>query len=305
MVVDLWNAVGETQRARGDYDRAERSFQSGLALARTELAADESILPSLANNLAGLYKDTERFDQAELLLQESLRQFESQHADSATLATAHLNLAEVYRLQGRLPEAEPRYAKALLLARKSLGAGNPDLAPFLTQTAACARELRRYSRAESLYAEAQALLSRTVGREHPYYAQALEDLGELREAKGDRSGALSSGKQVLEIQRSLLGADHPDVARTYVTLARRSPRGPEATRWLEQAIAIFDSTRAYPEARVEARSLRARWSAAAGDLPAARADLALALEDIDTLRARRGGGDPTRVVPGRAIGLLT
>jgi len=294
MVVDLWNALGETQRARGDYDRAERSFHRGLELARAELSAEEPILPSLTNNLAGLYKDTERFDQAELLLLESLRLFESQQADSATLATAQLNLAEVYRLQGRLVEAEPRYARALAMARRSLGAGNPDLAPFLTQAAACERELRRYTRAESLYAEAQALLSRTVGREHPYYAQALEDVGALREAKGDRSGALKSSRQVLEIQRTLLGADHPDVARTYVTLARRSPRGPEAARWLEQAIAILDSTRAYPEARVEARALRARWSAAAGDLRAARVDLGLALQEIDTLRARRGGGDPTR-----------
>ena len=293
-IVDLSNSLGETQRARGDYERAEQSFRSGLEVAHAELAPEDPILPSLANNLAGLYKDTERFDQAELLLLESLRLLEPQQVDPATLATGQLNLAEIYRLQGRLQEAEPRYARALALARSGLGDKNPDLAPFLSQAAAMQRELRRYARAESLYAEAQALLSRTVGREHPYYAQTIEDLGALREAKGDKPGALKLGRQVLEIQRNLLGAEHPDVARTYVALARRSAKGPEATRWLAQAIAILDSTRAYPEARVEARALRARWSAAAGDLRAARGDLGLALQDIDTLRARRGGGDPTR-----------
>jgi CHAT domain-containing protein/tetratricopeptide (TPR) repeat protein len=299
-LADLWNAVAEIQRARGDLERAESSFLNGLGVARAELSPQDPILPYLSNNLAGLYKDMERYDQAELLLLESLRLGESANPDSAVLAAGYLNLAEVYRLQGRTEEAEPRYDQALVMARRALGKENPDLATYLNQSAALQRQLGHYRRAEALYAEAQALLSRTLGKEHPSYAQTLDDLSALREARGDYAGALRIGQQALEIRRTLLGAEHPDVALTYVSLARqaKAARGfgdAQANRWIERAVAILDSTRAYPEARAEAHAARARWKASSGDLGAAMTDLDVALREVDTLRTRRGGGDLARV----------
>ena len=88
----------------------------------------------LVNNLAGLYKDQNRYLEAEPLLVEALAQRRATAtADSEAVAVGELNLAELYRLQGRFDEAAPLYDSALGLARRRLGADNPNALPYLAQ----------------------------------------------------------------------------------------------------------------------------------------------------------------------------
>src|SRR5262249_34369648 len=63
---------------------------------------------------------------------------------------------------------------------------------------------------------------------------------------------------------------------------------------LEDAIAILDTSVAYPEARLEAHALRAESHHRRGDQADAIADMVLALSLVDSVRARRGGGDDIR-----------
>src|SRR5262249_54147796 len=131
------------------------------------------------NNLAGIYRDQERFDEAETLLRRSLSLRRAQHADDADLAAATLNLAELYRVQGKLEEAEPLYAEALRLARKALPAGSPELLEFVNQAAVLDRARGKRERARAGFGEALRLAEAGLGPDHPRVAQTRLDLGEL------------------------------------------------------------------------------------------------------------------------------
>jgi hypothetical protein len=100
------------------------------------------------------------------------------------------------------------------------------------------------------------------------------------------------------LREQTLGPRHPDVAQTLVDLAGAKARGPggldAAAPLVVRAIAILDSTGTYPETRLEAYALRARWHAGRGRKAEALADADRALAEVDTLRAHRGGGDETR-----------
>lgn len=303
---DGHNNLGELARVRDRLEEAERHFRLGLELARATLAADDPMRLALENNLAGLFKDRGRYDEAEPLLESALATLEAGGADAEALATARLNLAEVRRLQGRPERAGPLYASALEEARRALGPGHPGLVTFLNQAAVCEQELGRFDRAKPLYREAGAILEATLGPGHPLLAQNLVDLARFDLAVAVREGdpavpvaeAESLLARALALRERSLGPAHPDVAlvlleqaraRALAAADRDAPAAP-----LERALAILDAGGAYPDARLDGYAQRARWRERRGERDAAIADMAVALAAMDSLRASRGGGDETR-----------
>lgn len=299
-VVDGLNNLGEVTRIQDKYRESESYFRRGLEVARSRLPADDPLRAALLNNLAGVYKDLARYDDAEPLLIQALAFRDSAAApDSVALADAHLNLAEVYRLQGRTDEAAPHYERALAIARQAFGADHPELVPFLNQLAVLHRERGEFELAEPLFRESLALLERTLGADHPLLAQSQHDLAELLERRAKFSEAEQMYRRALAIRERRLGANHPEAAITRVDLARCLSRDPAAgdaaaLPELERAIATLDSSRAYPETRLDAYALRAELRERRGEPAAAIADLVVALDAVDALRPGRGGGEQTR-----------
>jgi CHAT domain-containing protein/tetratricopeptide (TPR) repeat protein len=293
-IADGHNNLGELSRVRDQLDSAETHFRLGLE-AGNSLPQDDPVRFGLTNNLAGLYKDLGRYDEAEPLLESGLATIE-RSADPGTIATARLNLAEVQRLQGRPEEAVVLYRKSLEGARAALGPAHPDLVPFLNQTAVCEQAVGRYARAESLYLETGSIVAATLGPEHPLVAQNLGDLATLRIAEGRAVEADTLLGRAIALRERTLGQDHLDVALLLVERARvRAPRDPAvAASWRERAIRILDAGRAYPDARLDAYAQRAEWQASRGRRDLAIADMTVALAAMDSLRAWRGGGDETR-----------
>ena len=303
---DAHNNLGELARVRDQLGDAEDHFRRGLSLARAHLEAGDPVRLGLSNNLAGLFKDLGRFDEAEPLLEDGIATLEATGSDPGGLATARLNLAEVQRLQGRPQQAAPLYARALEDARRALGAHHPDLVPFLNQAAVCEQELRHFARAESLYRETGAILEATLGPEHPLLAQNLVDLARFElsayppapRPSAPASQVDSMLARALALRERTLGPSHPDVALVLLeqsralALERSETDAPLAP--LHRAMAILDSCRAYPDSRMDAYAQLARWQARRGTRAAAIADLAVALAQMDSLRASRGGGDETR-----------
>ena len=294
------NDLGEIHRVLDRGTESERDFVRGLELARTHRAVEDPLRAALLNNLAGLYRDRARYADAEPLLEESLRLRESPPgAGPVAIATARLNLAEIYRLQGRNDDAAPLYAKALELARPALGAGHPSLAAFVNQAAVSFEEDGRLDEAEPLFREALAGAEQALGPRHPLVAQTLDDLGRLLERRGAWAAAESTYRRALEIREAALGPEHPDAASVRVDLARCLWHGPHheaaaAGALLASAVAVLDSARENPEARLEAHALASELDERAGEHERAATDLSAALDLLDTLRAERGGGDATR-----------
>jgi CHAT domain-containing protein len=299
-IVDGLNNMAEISRVQDRYEEAAGYFERGLAIAAARLPAGGPLAGALRNNLAGLYKDMGRYDDAEPLLADILQELErAPSLDREALATARLNLAEVYRLQDRAEEAEPLYRRALAEARRALPAESPELVPFVNQAAVGFQALGRPELAEPLYRETLARAERALGADHPLVAQSLHDLAVLMAERGSTREAADTLRRALAIRGRTLGEDHPEAAVTRVELARclwadRERGDQAAASELERATAVLDRTAAYPAARLEAYALRARMHAEEGRLEPAIADLAVALALVDTLRATHGGGDQSR-----------
>jgi tetratricopeptide (TPR) repeat protein len=70
------------------------------------------------------------------------------------VATSLINLADLYRVQGRTADAEPLFHRALAIAEKALGPAHPSVALSLNNLAAQFWAQGRYADAEPLYRRA-------------------------------------------------------------------------------------------------------------------------------------------------------
>jgi tetratricopeptide (TPR) repeat protein len=88
--------------------------------------ADHPTTASSLNNLAALYYDQGKYEQAEPLYKRALaideKAYEPDHPDVATDLN---NLANLYYNQGRYEQAEPLYQRALAICERALGPDHP------------------------------------------------------------------------------------------------------------------------------------------------------------------------------------
>src|SRR5262245_9437130 len=299
-IVDGLNNLSELARVQDKFTEAVAYSERGLAIAEARLRPDDPVIGALHNNLAALYMDLGRYDDAEPLSVSYLDQMRrAPRPDPELLATAELKLAELYRLQDRLDEAEPLHEQALTLARQTLPAESPDLVPFVNQAAVVYHALGHADRAEPLYRETLVRSEQALGLDHPLVAQSLHDLGVLLTDRGRFGEAADSLGRALTIRTRVLGDAHPEASATRVELARCLSLDPArgdtaAAPLLDRAITALDPGGADPAARLDAHALRARLRARAGHTDEAIADIEVALALVDTLRASHGGGDQSR-----------
>ena len=82
--------------------------------------------------------------------------------------------------------------------------------PLISRLALYFNHLGAYDRAEPLFEESLAAKRRTLGDEHPETLISINNLGSLREAKGDLAGAEPLYEEGLAASRRTLGDEHPD-----------------------------------------------------------------------------------------------
>lgn len=292
------NDLGELRRQQGDYESAAK-FLEGLARdAEKKLGDKDPQFPSFLNNLAGVYKDQERYDDAESLLRRSLALRRSAKApDTYSIARAELNLAEVYREQGKFEEAAPLYVSALADARKALGPRHPELFEFLNQLAVLRRDQGQLAKAESPMREALALAERGFGPDAPRVGWTHLDLAELLRLRGQCPAARPHLDRAITIREKAYGPAHPDVAEALVESAACRPKdaaGRRAARAeLDRAIGILEGSEAHPAVEVKALETRARLLRPTDKAGATR-DLDAAIGAVERMRPHRGGGERTR-----------
>lgn len=250
----------------GKYDEAELLY-------RAALKKDPKSLRH-RNNLAQLYRNLGRNQQAEKLLVEVLAESEARlgahHPDTAV---ARNNLADLRSEQGRYQEALELYQTALsdleairgeshrhssyvrgalaglhrelgeyqeaeTLLKKSLvllPEKDPGRAAILQALGRVEREAGRFARAESYYLQALRLQEEALGADHPEILASRNSLGILYMEIADYPQANELFAQVLTARRKLLGPDHPDTVTSINNLADLSARN----RQYEQAVDLY------------------------------------------------------------------
>ena len=214
--------AGIYQRAEAEYLAALDAWESSPDASRVERAKAH-------NNLAVLYRQWWRLDDAEKQVRHALE------LDRAAIFWH--TLAETLRLEGRYSES--------LSALDSAEAAGPDpyeLGTILQARASVAVDQHRLDLAEPLYRQAVAELLKVFPPAHPSVLAAKGNLGVVLSAAKRDKEAESLLVAVYRDARTAMGASHPRVAASANNLAqlyRSQKRYAEADTLYREAISIW------------------------------------------------------------------
>jgi tetratricopeptide (TPR) repeat protein len=151
--------------------------QTSSRVAMLALYGDQS--EELAQALDGeaeLYKAVGDYGHAEPLLVSSLEMRRKLlPADNAEIAESENDLGELYTLTGAYQKAEPLLLEAFSM-RQKLGQETADVAQSYEALAFLYKSTGRPKDAEQSFRQAVSIYGKTLGGEHPDYANALENL---------------------------------------------------------------------------------------------------------------------------------
>ena len=211
------------------YSKAEKYLESYLKLSRDLIKSDGSYAMALIA-LADLYKNIQRYSDAEQMYEESLEILrklakENPQVYDSYVAVA-LALAILYADTQRYSEAEQMYEESLEICRK-LAKDNPQVyepyvAVALNALASLYVYTQRYSEAEQMYVESLEI-RRKLSKDNPQVyeadvAEALYNLALLYYITQRYSEAEQMYEESLEIRRKL-SKDNPQVYESDVAMA--------------------------------------------------------------------------------------
>ncbi len=204
--------VGWTLASKGEFSAAESCYNEALAIQKDSLGPEH---PFTARTL--MYLGDVRLKQgdaptADLLYQQSLALrkmiFGDDHPDTARTL---MSVAWLAQLNGQIEEAGRMYAHALKVFERTCGPDYPDTGNAMNHLGAWHLRYRDdVLQARELLERSVLIHERLLGTDHPYTLRALAHHAELRMAMGDTRGAHEELSVVIEKQRLLLGAEHPD-----------------------------------------------------------------------------------------------
>jgi tetratricopeptide (TPR) repeat protein len=185
----LANIEGDHERARGLYERARRAFQ----------AAGDSANEALAlHNVAMLFADEERWNDADDAYRASLALFEQQ-GNRAMIGSVALNRAEVLSARGQLDEAILSAETALAISTEIGDEGGRGEA---LRWRGHAR--RRLGDAESAERDLHESIRIAASLPSPLLeAEATEELGRLFVERADLERGRHALRRALELYKSL------------------------------------------------------------------------------------------------------
>ena len=198
----LLSKTAEYLRSHARFVQAEPLYERALAI--RERSGDSKTLGTLYN-LAALYVEQGKYEQAEQLLQSKHEQGELLYQQAlaiweASLGREHIdvvyplnNLANLYKAQGKHAQVEPLYQRALAireqweqfllrglaLVEQQLGLEHSDVAYVLNDLANLYKAQGKYAQAEPLYQRALAIWEKSLGPEHPDTQKARRNYASL------------------------------------------------------------------------------------------------------------------------------
>jgi tetratricopeptide (TPR) repeat protein len=116
------------------------------------------------------------------------------------------------------------------------------------------------ARAAEVHSRALAIREAALGEDHPDVAESLYNLGKVRHAIGEATGAQAAFERALAIFEKALGPDHPTVAYPLfglATLALSQGRATAAVELAERSLALREAAAVPATERAESQLLLA------------------------------------------------
>ena len=235
---------------QGELDRADELLAGSVAIYREQEAgaAESGETDGLAaalnewghnHHLAGDYPGAlERYVEA--------RQRYEGLGETGTSAYFEVigNLAQVYELQGKFPQAEQAYRRTLAFQSDALPEGHPTRIDTTHNLAVVLHQVGKFDEAARYYQLSLDMERQAMGEDHPALGTTLANFGRMYHEQGQLDRAEPLYRQALAHTLRTRGEDHPFVAYDKVNLARllTDLENPGAGELFEEALAHYART---------------------------------------------------------------
>jgi CHAT domain-containing protein/Tfp pilus assembly protein PilF len=211
--------LGLVRAARGELAKAIPLFERALVIRRASLPADSANVADTLDQLALVLIQLERFKDARVRLDESMRIRDRRAADPIGLSRTLELIGTLYRYAGPYADAGPPLERALAI-RTRLTPTHPETASVM-QVHGDVLFLRGDSGgALNVWSSALAMAERTLGPEHPSIAEFLRRLGFAEFSSGRLTEARRLRERAVRVGEAALAPCDPAVTRLLNGLAQ-------------------------------------------------------------------------------------
>lgn len=280
-IAELLNNLGAQYQILGRYSQAEDLLVQALDAWERHPALVEDRARTKAN-LAGIYRATGRYADAEKIYLDLLEHAGSRFGkDSENYAALLAELAELYRRQGRLDQAQRAAEHALAKTERA----TEILAPIL-------RSRGQVADALALFQRAHAWQMSHLQPNSPRLATTWNAMAEIHCSRREFALAEGAARRAVAVWEQAYGPEHPNLAVGLNNLAqaiRLQGRFAEAEPLYRRSLAILEN---HPALRVELAKCQGNFA----DFQHAQGKEADAtryyLQAVKTMQAAVGEGHP-------------
>ncbi len=219
LLVSLFD-VNAPETARGERVTAREILDRGARRIQEELKDQPDVRAKLLCTIGDIYGKLGLYDEAQPLLDESLRLRTALHGrDDASVVESLQPLGAVLAGKGQYAEAENQLREALAIRKRLRPADHPDVAESLMDLAVVLEQKGKLDEAESLLREALAIHREALGGGDHRVAADMSSLALVLTRRGRLDEAEKQLREALAIDRKALGPDHPGLAADLNNLA--------------------------------------------------------------------------------------
>jgi serine/threonine protein kinase/Tfp pilus assembly protein PilF len=208
--------LSDPQENRGNQVTARELLDSGAKRLQAELQDQPATKAALLSTVGAVYDSLGQYKEALPILTESLT-LQPQSHDSTRITTL-LELGRAHWNAGDLSGAEAPLQEALHLSQSDFGAASMETGRSLWALGVLRYQQDRFIDAKELYSRSLNILE-TAGAPPPDVSAVLDDLAQVYARQQQWALAKQTYERALEIDRRVLGDDHPRVAMRLNNLA--------------------------------------------------------------------------------------
>jgi eukaryotic-like serine/threonine-protein kinase len=208
--------LSDPQENRGNQVTARELLDSSAKRLREELQDQPATKAALLSTVGAVYDSLGQYNEALPILTESLT-LQPQSRDKSRIATL-LELGNAHSGAGDLNGAEAPLQEALHLSQQDFGAASQESGRSLWALGVLRFRQNRFADAKELYSRSLNILETTSAPATDVSA-LLDDLAQVYRSQQQWALAKQTYERALEVDRRVLGDDHPRVAMRLNNLA--------------------------------------------------------------------------------------
>ncbi len=215
------DSMFESLLEQGKYKEGIKYAVAGREKAKQEFGETDSLYANFTEELAVVYREMGRKEEAALLQLQALKIYENVFGKPHAKYVLSLNnLVHVYQILGRYTEAESLSLDALKLGAKIFGTNHPKYAILLANLAHLYQILGRYEQAEPLYLNALEIKTKALDKFNLDYVLLMNNLARLYRFMGQYDKADPLQQDALKLGAKVFGKNHPEYAILLANLAQ-------------------------------------------------------------------------------------